>query len=113
MENDQTNKIEIKDFDVSCPLCGTRKYLTAVLQGKYLKTVYRCYPVNGKICDGKIVYCRTCNQWYSYSNFGFHNDAYECKTCGTVQWDYTDLMKREDYERQVLTGVKRNMKAFS
>lgn len=112
MENDQTNKIEVKDFDVKCPLCGTQKYITARLNGRCLTTIYRCYPRNGKICDGKIVYCKTCDKWYSHTNFGFHADAYECKTCGTVQWDYTDMVKKENYERQVINGVKRNMKAF-
>lgn len=112
MENNQENKIEIKEFDIKCPICGTQKYASGVLQGKFLKTVFRCYPRNGKICDGKIVYCKKCEKWYPFTNFGFHADAYECKTCGTVQWEYTDVMKREDYEKQVLSSVKRNIKAF-
>ena len=87
------------DTKFECPIChghdfgsGSRTGL-----GGYYKTVLQCltnaFGTPNPQCKGELAYCKKCNKWLPFSEFGNRNDTYECKECGTVQWDLTELMK--------------------
>jgi len=79
--------------NVHCPKCGAN-----IFSKKYIeKGIYICEgkdetSVVGKCWTAQYL-CKTCNKIYPESNFGKHGDVYECKTCGSVNWPYTDRQK--------------------
>lgn len=46
-------------------------------------------------CGHVIGYdCSGCQHFYENNHLGLHNDVYECKYCGKIQWGYTEYKKR-------------------
>ncbi len=91
-----------KYLDIRCPICGNNRFLYAKLSsGERAKTVLWCRADRtaktiGDICRGVACYCKGCDTYYPENMFGFRNGVYECKECGTPQWEYTDYKKRDD-----------------
>jgi len=92
MEN--TNKETLQFENVKCPVCGNDTFVE--FPGP--KTIYGCSRLDsdGYRCRGIVCRCNKCEKVYPSTNFGKHIDVYECKTCGSVQWDYTDMKKTDD-----------------
>ena len=88
---DMSDEVELRFDGVVCPICGGE------IWGDHngLKTTFRCLTptANGGPCRGLACKCLGCDKVYPSTNFGLHGDVYECKTCGRVQWDYTEQMR--------------------
>jgi ribosomal protein L37E len=98
-------------LDIPCPICGNHEFTTAKMpRGGWLKTVYWCKTGRGvRPCMGYVCYCKGCDKLYPATGFGFHNGAYECKECGRVQWEYTDLMKEQSKDAADLAQIRRSI----
>ena len=92
---------------ITCPVCGGKTF------GEYPgpKTIFRCTNPrpNGDPCPGVVCKCAGCNTVYTSENFGKHGDVYECKTCGRVQWDYTELKRTDD----MIASIHNRLSHFS
>lgn len=111
-----TDTMENVTLDIPCPRCGKHEYTyTPIIKDDktyFLNTVLWCKTNRGtlQLCPGKICYCKKCEKYYPESNFGFHNDAFECKECGQVQWDYTDLILQERRQSAMLNRIRSSMR---
>lgn len=109
-------KTEIFKFSgVRCPVCGRNKFIKgSVPKAEPKGTIFYCYTGRDNItwdssfCPGIACYCNKCKKHYPSTNFGFHSGAYECKTCGAVQWEYTDYVKVNEEFSQILNRVRMN-----
>lgn len=91
MEN--TPRTNLIFENVKCPVCGGNSFD----EFPEPKTIFQCSNMTtGKRCSGIVCKCNNCDRIYPSVNFGKHGDVYECKTCGKVQWEYTDYMKTMD-----------------
>lgn len=114
---DTSTKNSMLDYEVeeSCPVCGKHLFTsTPYLKNReqfYSQTVLWCKNGRGssRMCNGKICYCKKCEKYYPESEFGFHNDAYECKECGQVQWDYTEIKSAEKRDYGTLNRIRYNI----
>lgn len=87
----------IKIEKLKCPKCGSNIYDKQWAE----KYIYICQGEDKTSIVGKCwtvqCLCKTCNKIYPEDNFGKHGDVYECKTCGNINWPYTDR-KRSNQE---------------
>lgn len=89
METRELNK-NVHFDGVKCELCGCESFFELPKP----RTIWGCNGIkNGQRCKGIICKCSKCNKIYMSDHFGQHGDVWECKTCNTVQWEYTDMMK--------------------
>ncbi len=82
----------------TCPICGHSVYIDKYEKDGCYICAYK--PENTYIC-GTIIGCKCtqCNTFLPKEHFGLRNDVYECKTCGKVQWGYTEYMRsRKEFE---------------
>lgn len=97
--------------DVACPVCGNHDFMYGrVPPDEDPKgTIYWCLTGrenhSTNYCTGVLAYCKKCEKLYPSTNFGYHAGAYECKECGSVQWEYTDYMKFEEKAKQILSQI--------
>lgn len=79
-------------FDgVKCEICGCDSFSEIPKP----TTMWSCNGTyRGERCKGLLCKCTKCNKYYMAEHFGHHGDVWECKTCGAVQWDFTDMMTK-------------------
>lgn len=112
MDTALLTSVDIKEIEQECPVCGNHEFSTMPLMrdGKkyFSQTVLWCMKNRGEpnMCRGTLCYCKQCDKFYSSSAFGYRNGAYECKECGTVQWDYTDYKKEEERGEAILRHLR-------
>ena len=88
-----------------CPVCGNTSYT----QSQKHTTMYRCATMsNNSQCKYTVYKCKKCEKYYPKAFFGKHGDVWECKECGAVQWDVTDINKM----LEMLQGKNKAISAF-
>lgn len=101
--------------DITCPVCKGRSFYTYKVGDKFIETVCFCQTnrLTNNPCPGKLAYCKKCKKYYPENGFGYRNDVYECKECGTVQWELTDIIKenkkKEAVQMEQICRLIRNM----
>lgn len=102
---EETPKTDLMFDGITCPVCG------GTLFDEYPgpKTIFQCAKKEPSRCSGVVCKCLGCDKMYPATNFGKHGDVYECKTCGRVQWDYTELRRDLDW----ISSVHSKMSRFS
>lgn len=76
--------------NMSCPTCG---YNTKVNKEASEDGILICSKCN-KILPYNQTACFKCEQLYTLNRFSFHNGAYVCKKCGTIQWGLTEYLRK-------------------
>ena len=100
------------ELDITCPVCGQNNFQTAKHpDGNWCNTVFWCRTGLEKLnrCSGVVCYCKKCEKMYPAYQFGKHGDVYECKECGTVQWEYTDYKKDEEKKSAFLRRMSQEI----
>lgn len=106
--SDEKVKMENYTLDIPCPRCGGHEYTNGRANNEWNKTTYWCKKGRGvNPCMGYLCFCKKCEKIYPETKFGKHGDVYECKECGTVQWDYTDYKREEERFASVLSSIPR------
>ena len=92
-ERANSDGIAIYD-NLTCPICGSHLFGKTAAEKEGL---YVCCGIKGNdldnYCGHMMCYCKKRKKILDESRFGFRNDAYECKECGTVCWPITDEVK--------------------
>ena len=94
--------------EVVCPICGGTQ-LERIKKWKseeYNETLFSCLKSKH---DG-LAFCKGCKKLYPYEGFGKHGDVYECKECGRVQWEFTELKKQADAAYAAAMNAIRSIK---
>lgn len=69
-----------------CPDCKSDKHIFTYEQDG-LFVCEKCNKILGYLCRG-------CDRVYLSNRLTFHQDAYVCKECGSIQWGYTEFKRQ-------------------
>ena len=76
--------------NIRCPKCGGIRFF----KDNKKQTRYFCsMPAPNGYCGAEVYMCTRCNKPYLKDNYGYRNEAYECKECGQVQWELTEKQR--------------------
>ena len=76
---------------MSCSFCGyTAKADKDILEDGLL-VCEKC----GRLMYSDNIACFKCKQTYSFKRYGYHNGAYICKKCNSIQWGLTEYARRK------------------
>ncbi len=95
-----------------CSKCGSHLYDEKLAEtGVYVCIEPDSSNVMGKCCTVHCL-CKTCNKIYPENNFGKHGDVYECKTCGSLNWPYTDRQREHENLMKKISSLNSGLNGF-
>lgn len=71
-----------------CPDCNEDKHVSSY-EKDGLFVCYTCGKILGYLCRG-------CDRVYLENRLAKRHNVYVCKTCGAIQWGYTENKKGRD-----------------
>ena len=102
-------------LEISCPKCKGHEFRKVLIpNGPRTETVFACrtsYPkkpgeIFPDLCPGMVCYCKKCEKYYPSAEFLRSRDEYICRTCYTVQLEYSEYRRASDHIGAVVNSVR-------